>query len=172
MAQVSVSGAAGWHLRVVERLLSYGAGEAHGQLAGGIYVAEENVLDGGTGLDTRAPRLKDCRDVLVGPLQFEGTRRENDKHHRLSGCDDGFEKVLLLSGESEGGTAGGFALHPVGWLAEREDCDVGFARSGDRFGDGLLIVQDGFCGTGSCAGEGDALEFCGILCGEQAASPG
>ena len=84
-------GAAGGQLRVVKRLLANGSGEACGQLAGGVDVAEEHIGQGGTGLDAGAPRLKNGRYMLGSPLEFQRASGQHDENHRLSGGGDGFQ---------------------------------------------------------------------------------
>ena len=92
-----------------------------------------------------------------GPGDVEGAAVEEDEHDGFAGGDSGFEKLLLLAGESEAGARGALAAHALE-LAEDEDGDVGLVDEVDgvvelcvTFGVGLqgglgageLVVEDG-----------------------------
>src|SRR5580658_2256760 len=69
--------------------------------------------------------------------------------------------------------AGGFALHPIGWLAEYEDGNVGLFCSFNGFGDGLVVVGYGLVVAGGHGAiEVDVLEDVSVFAGEQTAALG
>ena len=91
----------GGELVVIERLLADGAGKAHGQLAAGRDISVENIDDGMAGLGSGEPDFEDGREMLGGPVEHEGTARENEQNDRLAGGGDGFQKLLLVAGQVE-----------------------------------------------------------------------
>ena len=80
--------------------------------------------------------------MLGCPLQFQRPAREHNQDHRLARRDHGFQQLLLVSGKAEMYAARGFAFHPVGRLAEREDRHVGLARRLYRLGDCLVVIRE------------------------------
>ncbi len=131
----------GWQLRVIKRFLAHGARKAGRQLARWIHVAEQHILNRRTRFDPRAPCLENRRHMLGSPLQLERPACQHHQDHRLARRDHGFQQFFLVSGEAEVYAARGFALHPVGGLAERQNRHVGFACRLHCLGDGLAVIR-------------------------------
>src|ERR1017187_4054338 len=67
-----------WQVVVVERLLPDGAGKAHRELAAGRHISVECVSDGVPGLGSREPDRHDCSHMFAGPVEDQGTAREDE----------------------------------------------------------------------------------------------
>ncbi len=121
-------------LVVVERLLPHSAGETHGELAAGRYIAEEGARNCGSGFDAREPDFHDGGHMLSGPIQHQRPAGENEQHDRLAGGDDCFQQLLLIPRQIQVGAGCGFATH-VARLAQGEDGHIGILCRGHGCGE-------------------------------------
>lgn len=124
-------------MRVVNRNLSDRARNRDRKLSAGIDVAEEHIGDRMTRLTSGKPWPDDGRNVRGSPGDRQRPPAHDDEDDGLAGGHDGFDQLLLLSGQIERSARARLAGH-VAFFTDNEKHDIRFRGDIDRLSHLLL----------------------------------